>query len=256
MSTSLRLILRPDEEPSGTVWCTLDAEPEVDCSSGTFARSGLTEGSHTLTVDATDDLGNESGSTLNWAVDLTGPDMYISGIPAITKNHAMTVFLSSSEPLMPITGSACALDGLNYLQAQCRGVFRITGLADGVHTFALAGEDVAGNVSPPVSETFTVDSVAPLTTITSAPSDPSAQRSATFTFVADEATSAFQCSLDGAPNARCGAGQARYFNLSTGSHTFNVRAKDLALNVGPYQSYTWTITGSADALRPGPSMRV
>ena len=60
-------------------------------------------------------------------------------------------------------------------------------LADGRHTFQVRATDAAGNVGAGASYAWTVDTVAPTTTIDSGPDDPTNQTSATFEFSADEA---------------------------------------------------------------------
>ena len=86
--------------------------------------------------------------------------------------------------------------------------------------------DTAGNIdASPASRMWTVDTLAPDTTIASGPTATVASTSATFTFTSTEAPSTFQCSLDGAVFGPCPAG---YTGLTQGSHTFEVRAIDTA----------------------------
>jgi len=84
-----------------------------------------------------------------------------------------------------------------------------------------------------------VATVAPVVTISSAPPDPSNQTAAVFSFSADKPAS-FQCNLDGAAFAACSSPKT-YSGLADGSHTFRVRATDLAGNRGQAASYGWTI---------------
>ncbi len=86
-----------------------------------------------------------------------------------------------------------------------------------------------------------MDTVAPDTTITGNPPNPTLNTSATFTFTSNEAGATFQCSLDGAAFTSCTSGQT-YTALALGSHTFQVRAVDPAGNVDPTPaSYTWNV---------------
>jgi hypothetical protein len=56
--------------------------------------------------------------------------------------------------------------------------------------------------------------------------------SASFTFSSSEAGSTFECKLDSGAYALCTSPKS-YSNVSRGSHTFSVRAKDGAGNVDP-----------------------
>jgi hypothetical protein len=113
--------------------------------------------------------------------------------------------------------------------------------ADGSYTMRVRASDNAGNVEAPVSRTFTHDTGAPETTITTAPGNPSNVTNPSFSFSASETGSAFQCSLDGAAFASCTSPKT-YTGLAAGSHTFQVRATDAAGNTDATPaSHSWTI---------------
>jgi hypothetical protein len=85
------------------------------------------------------------------------------------------------------------------------------------------------------------DTTAPDTSITSGPPDTTTSTSASFAFTSTEASSTFQCSLDGAQRVACTSPQA-YTGLSTGSHTFNVWATDAAGNTDSTPATkTWSV---------------
>jgi hypothetical protein len=87
--------------------------------------------------------------------------------------------------------------------------------------------------------TVVVDGTAPQVTITQKPSNPSNDRSPSFTFTTSEPAQA-ACKLDAGAFAPCSS-PASYSNLPDAPHTFAVRATDMAGNAGPQTSYTWTI---------------
>jgi hypothetical protein len=94
-----------------------------------------------------------------------------------------------------------------------------------------------GTAPPRLTLTYTTggggqDTTPPDTTITSGPSDTVTSTSASFTFTSNEQNSTFECRLDGADYGSCTSPQS-YTGLSTGSHIFQVRAKDTAGNVDP-----------------------
>ena len=141
---------------------------------------------------------------------------------------------------------ACSLDGGAF--AHCTSPATYSGLADGSHTFTVRATDVAGNTDPtPATATWTIstvvaDTTPPDTTITSGPSGTVSDTSATFSFASTESGSTFACSLDGGAFANC-TSPASYSGLADGSHTFTVRATDVAGNTDPTPATaTWTIT--------------
>jgi hypothetical protein len=90
-----------------------------------------------------------------------------------------------------------------------------------------------------------VDGAAPIAAITGKPSNPSNDRSPSFSFVASEPGSSFSCRLDTGTVAPCTSPKG-YSGLADGPHSFAVRATDLAGNTGAAASYAWTI----DTLAP------
>jgi len=90
------------------------------------------------------------------------------------------------------------------------------------------------------ASTFSVDTIAPNTTVLTNPPLSTTSTSATFTFSSNEAGT-FECKLDGGPFATCTTPK-NYTNLSVDSHTFEVRAIDAFGNTDATPaSYTWTI---------------
>jgi hypothetical protein len=90
------------------------------------------------------------------------------------------------------------------------------------------------------------DRTAPQTSITAQPANPTTSTSATFAFVANEAAT-FECRLDGSSFTRCTTPKA--YSMKVGSHTFQVRARDLAGNTDSTPaSYTWQVVAPPPAV--------
>jgi hypothetical protein len=92
-------------------------------------------------------------------------------------------------------------------------------------------------------DTTPPETTSPETTITSGAKEGETLTStnATFAFSSSETGSPFECSLDGAAYSTCTSPKS-YTNLSSGSHTFSVRATDEAGNVDLIPAKrTWTI---------------
>lgn len=81
----------------------------------------------------------------------------------------------------------------------------------------------------------------PAPTITASPTNPTYERSASFSFTDSDSTATFQCRLDGAKFAACTSPQNLAGPLSIGSHTYRVRAVN-ASGTSPVTSFSWTVS--------------
>jgi hypothetical protein len=225
-------------ESGSSFQCSLDGSAFASCTSPkTYA--GLAAGAHTFQVRATDPAGNTDPSPAShtWTIDTTAPDTTITVAPASPTKQTDATFSFASEPGATFE---CRLDGAAY--ASCTSPKSYTALTEGTHTFQVRAADAAGNTDPsPASHTWTIDTTAANTSITSAPANPTNQTGATFAFTATEAGSTFECRLDGAAYAACTSPQS-YTGLAAEAHTFDVRATDPAGNTDASPaSHTWTI---------------
>lgn len=250
-SASATFTFASSESPA-TFQCSLDGAAFTSCATPK-AYSALSEGAHTFSVRALDAASNAdaSAATRSWTVDTLAPDTTISSAPANPTNSTSASFAFTSPD--PGATFQCTLDGGAYLG--CTSPKAYAGLSNGGHTFAVRALDAAGNAdASPASFAWTVDTVAPDTTLTAQPANPTNSTSATFSFTATEAGT-FQCSLDGSAYTSCVSPKS-YSGLATGSHTFSVRAVDAATNADASpSSFTWVIdTAPPDTtITAGPS---
>ncbi len=109
---------------------------------------------------------------------------------------------------------------------------------DGIHALSCQGTDVANNTSAPGAYTATVrvDATPPETTMgDDGPPAVSDQTAFTFSFTGSDATSGvqeYECRLDDESYEPCTSPVSRS-GLGNGSHTFEVRARDVAGNRDP-----------------------
>lgn len=207
--------------------------------------SGLTaNGSYTFSVRGRDPSGNldETPVSRTWTVDTVGPTTSIGSGPAAgsrTKLTAASFALNASEP-----GSfQCKLDrpGSPGTFATCGAAPGYSGLIDGEHTFTARAVDGAGNVGPAVSRSWTVDTVAPDSSIGAGPAGSTSSTGASFGFSATGGATGFECKLDAGAWEPCTSGKS-YSGLAHGEHTFSVRAVDAAGNVEDSPAArTWTV---------------
>ncbi len=215
-------------EAGASFECKLDGGAYEACTSPR-AYSGLSNGSHTFSVRAKDAPGNVDATpaTRTWTVDTSAPDTSIASGPSGTVKSASASFGFSATQ----AGSSfeCKLDAGAW--GACTSPKSYASLADGLHTFSVRAKDAAGNIdATPATRTWTVDRVAPNTSITSGPSGTVSSSTATFAFTATEPGSSFECRLDGGSWGACTSPKT-YSNVSRTTHTFYVRAKDAAGNV-------------------------
>jgi hypothetical protein len=231
--------------------CQLDGGGFLPCSNPQ-TYLGLADGSHTVLVEAVDAAGNVSDPTppYSWLIDTVRPVVALTDKPSPVTNRTSATFSFTSNK----AGStfACALDGSGY--SACTSPVLFTDLVDGSHTFSVRASQL-GNTGPATSYRWTVDTVAPDTSIVSGPPAEATSASASFTFTSSETGSTFVCSLDAAGFAPCTSPKS-YNGLGDGNHAFRVQAVDLAGNADPTPaSYTWRISavgpGTADHTPPG-----
>ena len=111
---------------------------------------------------------------------------------------------------------------------------------DGPKTVYIRLRDEAGNEAD-IQDDIILDRAAPETEIVNAPPNPANTFDASFNFTSDDPGATFEYQLDGSPFFPV-TSPFNVFGLPAGTHTFTVRAKDLAGNVDPTpETYTWTI---------------
>ena len=123
-----------------------------------------------------------------------------------------------------------------------------SGLAQGPHTFTVEAIDQVGNVSQPVSYTWTVDTTPPTVSITQQPPAFTSSTLATFAFTGSDNITAtnllvFKTNLDGAGFVTA-TSPVTYTNLLADNHTFQVEDVDQAGNVSLLATVNWTIETS------------
>src|SRR5207237_173382 len=158
-----------------------------------------------------------------------------TGKPVALSNNANPSFTFAANK--PGTTFQCALDAAAL--AACTSPQSYLGVADGSHTFTVQATDAFGRVSAPASASFTLDTVAPVVSITGKPAALANNANPSFTLAATKAGTTFQCALDGAALAACTSPQS-YLGVADGSHTFRVQGTDPAGNSGA-ASYAFTI---------------
>jgi hypothetical protein len=234
-STSATIKFKSSESGSSFM-CQLDDGTGSSCTSPT-SYTGLKDGSHTFTLTATDPLGNVSTpATWSWSVDRTAPTATITSGPSKLANSKSATFTFTSDD--SLATFKCSRDGGSYLS--CTSPKTYGSFTNGSHTVAVEAIDGAGNVSAPVTWTWTVDTVKPIVTITLGPIDPSVLTTAIFTFMASEPGVVFTCTLDSGVPAIC-TSPTTYSNVPPGRHTFSVYGTDPAGNVSATAKWTWTI---------------
>ena len=179
--------------------------------------------------------------------------------PAVTITQAPAGVVSSGSVQIAFKASeagaslSCRLDGAAY--AACASPKALAGLSAGAHVFSVRATDKAGNVGSPASVAWTYtppDTTPPTVTIASAPPASTTDTSASFAFSASEPGVAFECSLDGDAFAAC-TSPSSYGSLAAAAHSFAVRGRDPAGNVGQPASHAWSVVAPP---RPLPDLVV
>ena len=212
-----------------TFKCSLDGATPTACTSPA-KYTGLSAGSHTLTVIGTDEAGNPgTGSASVQAVPYT---THIDAAPNALVNDGDVRFEFSSSPAG--AGFQCSLDGATF--TTCTSPRTYHGLADGAHTFDVRAVGPGSSVG---HAAFTVDTTPPDVIFTFAPLAVLTGRDFDLGFTANEPAT-FTCQFDGGDSVPC-ASPLALRGLADGQHHVLVTATDLAGNIGSPSGALFTV---------------
>ncbi|MFN8173583.1 MAG: PKD domain-containing protein [Solirubrobacteraceae bacterium] len=237
-------------EKLATFTCSLDGGAGAPCTSPQ-TYTGLPVGSHTFSVAATDQAGNvdptPAGRQWTITAPIVGAPQIVTGALALSNNPSPVFTFSDTDPA--VVSFQCQIDGGGYLPCASGAVFGPLG--DGAHTFDVRGVTATSSTSAPASQTFTVDTTPPKTTIGRGPAGTTSSGDASFDLFSTENPATFTCQLDGGAPAPCGSHVA-YLGLGSGQHVLLAKATDQAGNTDPTgDTWSWTIKGA-----PHPSFAV
>jgi hypothetical protein len=247
-------------QPLETEWSAYDSSTMIDYSS-------LPNGTYTFKVRARDTAGlvdptpAERVFTVNTDSggedDTTPPDTQIVDGPEGTVNTSDVYFewTGTDDTDSPdVLVFSWRMDSGSWSNYAGDASHAFTGLADGSHRFEVRARDTAGNVdSSPATRNFEVDtsgpgdSIPPVVTITSGPSGTIDYTDVTFTYsgtdnVDPPAVLQYQHRMDfGNWSAWNGNTTASYNGLADGQHTFEVRGRDTAGNIGVPAARSFTV---------------
>jgi hypothetical protein len=244
--------------------CSLDGASFALCNSPVQFQN-LSDGSHTLEVRSEDKVGNEgpTPTAFIWTVNTTPPNTTINSVTdgnnnvvsnnSNTRSNTLTITFSATEVVTNVDHFECSIDQEEFVTCTSPMTFPNL-LNDGSHTFKVRAEDNSGHEDiTPATYSWTVDTVAPTVTITSATDSNrhiisldggTSSTSMTFTFSGSDTgvgLDGFECSIDGGTFGAC-TSPAQFDNLVSGIHTLDVRAVDLVGNQGASPaSFRWSV---------------
>ena len=242
--------------------------------------TGVANGAHTFTLSLTDTAGNVTTTTYNVTVnqDTTAPIIVValvqdtgsSQTDKLTNNAAITgtvtdassiaELLASFSPTGTYANITTALTGSSFTLSPTQlGAINGGTLPDGAYTLYLKAKDSFGNLSAPISFTFTLDTTAPVAPVVDLPasSDSGVSNTDNITKVnppiiagTAEIGSQVKVAIDGTTVGTVtsdGTWQITPGALTEGAHTVSAIVTDAAGNV----SQTGTLNLQIDSVLPG-----
>ncbi len=249
-------------EAESTFSCRLDGEAEAGCTSP-FLRSGLSIGSHTFTVVATDRAGNkdDAPATCQFTVDTQGPVVTVTFSPSVGDLVAPSGQASFFAPGNVSYACTVNLGGGAQTQDPCTSPISWSGLAHGapVSLSVTATDSSSSKKGPVTTRTATVDAQGPIIERTAGPGElacPSSSEATRFAFTAggDEPSgpSTFTCQLDGLAPVNCTSGADQgvfsWTDLDAGPHQLVIVAHDALGNAGPPDTGDFQVADDPDEL--------
>lgn len=151
-------------DTSATFQCRLDSGTFTSCtSSNSQSYSGLSDGSHTFSVRATDNAGNSSTNSRTWFIDTIAPETTLEPTVGPAPNSPT----QDNDPVFQFTSDdavatyECNLTGPGMTSntfTACSSPKSYPNLKDGSYTFKVRAKDRATNVdASPAERTWTIN---------------------------------------------------------------------------------------------------
>ncbi|HVQ58680.1 MAG TPA: Ig-like domain-containing protein, partial [Solirubrobacterales bacterium] len=228
--------------------CRIDSGAFSACGAGGFVSPALGNGAHTFQVRAVNSgLTDPTPASTSFTVDTIPPTFDIVGGPTGPTNQTTPTFAFTKEAGATVT---CSIDTGAASFDSCTGATThqsAGALGQQTYFFRIRETDAAGNESPPAKRTFTVDTVAPQTTIESGPKGVTANAFPRFDLDSSETEAGFECRVDSDDNEACGS-EFVVEELDDGQHSVYASAEDEAGNVDASPA---TRTFAVDTTAPG-----
>ena len=236
-SPTVTLKIYPGSTVSGSPVQTLTTT-ELGGAWSVAAAGVLPDGTYTAQASQSDAAGGTATSSRNIFTIDTVPPVVTFTTPAngSATNHGEPTFSGTAGtaagdlPTVTVkiySGSTPSGTAVQTLTTTASGsswsVRASSALTDGTYTAQARQSDAPGNVGTSAPSTFAVDTTAPKTIITSAPSGHIPTGPVDVAFTSNQSGGTFQCSLDGADYTTC-TSPDDLTSLSPGPHTFRVRA--------------------------------
>jgi hypothetical protein len=262
------------ETGDGSVHVYVDGNPAGEASvsgaSWTLTSLQLSDGTHTVRAEQSDEAGNVSETgTVSFRVDTTAPAPSVTGPKAGEKLKSPLVEFHGGAGNATGDGEEVTVDifkGESTAPANFEQSFTVTrsdsswssgssgpSLPDGPHTVRVTQPDSVGNTGTSAAVSFTVDTVAPAVTL-NAIASVIATATPTFGGSGGQGDLPVHVIVDGNPAGEAsvsgGSWTLTSAHLSDGTHTVRAEQSDQTGNVGK----TGTASFRVDTTAPAPSV--
>ncbi len=194
---------------------------------------GLTDGWHTVYVEAIDNASNSAMVSVTFLVDVTSPSLHITGPEDEAVVNSSQVGWAGSDPVSGILGYQYRIDGLAWSPVSNATENVFAGLSDGLHTVDVRAWDRANN-SMTATVAFVYDTNAPsLTIVSPAASSGHNVSSVNVVWSAFDNTSSvigYQFRMDNGSWSATLSTSDLFDGIADGWHIISVRAYDSAGN--------------------------
>src|SRR5262249_41346894 len=231
-------------DADATLQCSLDNAAFAACSSPvSIPLTGLPDGSHSFRARGVDGAGNidATPAAFTWTTDTIAPTITLGSAPATIASSTTATFNWTTNES---AAYSCRVDAAAFVACGSGtvGTKTFSGLTQGNHTFNVRATDGAGNVSATTAFSWTVDTVAPETTFTATPANPS-NGQASFTIATHAHAPPRERLLAAASVAACSSPVATPpTTRPAGSHPSLARGIAGAANTDSAPaSFTWTV---------------